>query len=126
MAEPNAQDDTRGKAIELFTYLVELSGLRSQMIRSVDLYEDVIWLADFADLPGCYCILQDDEDRPATSESSQDLTPGRSPAGSLTGRDVVADDVRTTSEPTRMDASTPATGVPAHCSSCVSPRPCGA
>ena len=60
--EMNSQDMNtndqviRDKAISLFTYLYELAGLRTRMIRSVDQFEELIWLADLADLPGCYCV----------------------------------------------------------------------
>lgn len=62
--------ETRKKAIGLFTYIYELAGLRSRMIRSVERYKEVIWLWNLFDLPGCYgvALTQPGEDQEQEDE----------------------------------------------------------
>jgi hypothetical protein len=55
VATINAPSDHRDKAISLFTYLKELSELRTKAIRSWDQYDKVIWLADVPQEPEFHC-----------------------------------------------------------------------
>lgn len=50
----NPTDFIRDKAIGLFTYLRELTQLRSKVIRSLDQYEDVLWLSDIPREQECF------------------------------------------------------------------------
>src|SRR5262245_5807567 len=47
-------DLLRDKAIGLFTYLRELTQLRSKVIRSLEQYEDVLWLSDIPREQECF------------------------------------------------------------------------
>lgn len=47
-------EPARDRAVRLFTYLKELTELRSRTIRTLDSYERVIWLADLPRYPRCY------------------------------------------------------------------------
>jgi hypothetical protein len=49
-------DKSRDRAIRLFTYLKELSQLRTKTFRLVDSYEQVVWLADIPQEPGCFSV----------------------------------------------------------------------
>lgn len=49
----------RDKSIRLFTYLKELTVLRSQVQRNCDNYEDVIWWAEIPQEKECYCAAWD-------------------------------------------------------------------
>ena len=44
----------RDRAVRLFTYLKELTELRSSTIRTLESYDKVIWLADLPRYRGCY------------------------------------------------------------------------
>lgn len=46
----------RERAIGLFTFLRELTELRSSTIRSVDQYERVLWFHDVPQEPECHCV----------------------------------------------------------------------
>ena len=46
----------RDRAIRLFTFLKELSELRTKIIRTLDQYEEVIWLDEIPKANECYCI----------------------------------------------------------------------
>jgi very-short-patch-repair endonuclease len=47
-------DSSHQRAISLFTYLKELSALRTRMVRTVDSYESVVWLADIPRERECF------------------------------------------------------------------------
>jgi len=49
-------DINRERAIRLFTFLREFSQLRTKTIRSIDQYEQVLWLSEIPKVPNCYCI----------------------------------------------------------------------
>jgi len=49
-----AQDDVRDRAVRLFTFLKEYTQLRASTALTTDAYDEVIWLADVSDLPGCH------------------------------------------------------------------------
>lgn len=55
----SAGSSTRDKAIRLFTYLKELTMLRSVVQRNCDSYEDVIWWAEIPREKECYCVAWD-------------------------------------------------------------------
>lgn len=48
-------DLTRDRAIRLFTFLRELTELRTKAIRTLDQYEKVLWLSDIPHEEGCFC-----------------------------------------------------------------------
>src|SRR5262245_6616734 len=50
-----AQDDVRDRAVRLFAFLKEYTQLRASTALTTDAYDEVIWLADVSDLPGCHC-----------------------------------------------------------------------
>lgn len=50
-------DLIRERAIRLFTFLKELSELRTKTIRTVDAYENVLWLTNIPREHGCYCAM---------------------------------------------------------------------
>jgi len=47
---------TRDKAIQLFTYLKELSKLRTTHIKDVAKYDDVLWFSDIPKEKNCHCV----------------------------------------------------------------------
>ncbi len=49
-------DDFRDRAIRLFTFLRELTELRTKTIRTSDQYEKVLWFNNIPREPGCYCV----------------------------------------------------------------------
>lgn len=49
------EDVLRNRAIRLFTYLKELTELRTKVIRTLDQYDDVIWFSDIPKKRGCFC-----------------------------------------------------------------------
>ena len=49
-------EQIRGRAIRLFTFLRELTELRSSTVRSLDQYERVLWFSDIPREQGCHCI----------------------------------------------------------------------
>jgi len=50
-----SQDIARDRSIRLFTYLKELSELKTKVVRSIEQYEDVLWLSDIPHERGCFC-----------------------------------------------------------------------
>ena len=46
----------RERAVALYTFLKEFSQLRTRTVRDVDTYEQVIWVSDIPQQPGCDCI----------------------------------------------------------------------
>lgn len=59
--EADVQDDindkqTCEKAIRLFSFLRELTKLRTKTIRTINQYEKVLWFNDIPREPGCHCI----------------------------------------------------------------------
>lgn len=58
----------RDRAIRLFTYLKELTELRSDVKRSCEDYDQVIWLAQIPKEKGCYCAAWDIGRGPAYDE----------------------------------------------------------
>jgi hypothetical protein len=54
------EQETRDKAIRLFTYLYEFVRLRSRLIASLEEYEQILWLDDIPREPECYCVAWSD------------------------------------------------------------------
>jgi REase_MTES_1575/AAA domain len=52
-------DDVRDRAVRLFTFLQEYTQLRARTVLTTDGYEEVLWLADVAGLPGCFSAASD-------------------------------------------------------------------
>ena len=50
-----ASDEVRDRAVRLFTFLREYTQLRASTALTTDAYDEVIWLVDVSDLPGCLC-----------------------------------------------------------------------
>ena len=50
------EDEIRDRAIRLFTFLRELTELRTTTVRNCDQYEKVIWFDDIPQEVGCDCI----------------------------------------------------------------------
>ena len=48
--------EVREKAIRLFTYLKELTQLRTAMVRDLSAYESVLWFDDVPREPGCFTV----------------------------------------------------------------------
>ena len=46
----------RDRAVALYTFLKEFAQLRTRTVRDVDAYEQVIWVSDIPQQPGCDCI----------------------------------------------------------------------
>src|SRR5262245_7118365 len=46
----------RDRSINLFTFLKELTELRTKTIRSLEQYEQVVWFQDIPQEPGCHCV----------------------------------------------------------------------
>ena len=46
----------RERAVALYTFLREFAQLRTRTVRDVDTYEQVIWVSDILQQPGCDCI----------------------------------------------------------------------
>ncbi|MBT3192547.1 MAG: hypothetical protein HN341_08325, partial [Verrucomicrobia bacterium] len=55
-AVDGAATKTRDRAIQLFTYLQELSGLRSTQTSDVDSYDEVLWWGHVPRERGCQCV----------------------------------------------------------------------
>ncbi len=58
MSETASQAGTeaiRNRAASLYTFLKEFTELRTKTIRSVEQYEDVLWLSDVPHEPECDC-----------------------------------------------------------------------
>ncbi|MBO0682407.1 MAG: AAA family ATPase, partial [Candidatus Dormibacteraeota bacterium] len=58
-----APDSVRERAIRLFQFLCEYTLLRTRSVRTTDSYEEVIWLADVPETPGCRCAVPDADGR---------------------------------------------------------------
>ena len=63
MSKSNAQSSSkpdeqeiRDRAIRLFTFLREITQLRTKSIKTLDQYEKVLWFKDIPREPGCHCI----------------------------------------------------------------------
>jgi hypothetical protein len=46
--------EIRKKAVRLFTYLKDLTRLRTAMVRDLSAYEGVLWFDDVPREPGCF------------------------------------------------------------------------
>ena len=70
---PRPVDDTqiRDRAIRLFTFLRELSELRTKMIRTSGEYETVLWFNKIPREKDCYCIAWQPVDDDADDEQSE-------------------------------------------------------
>ena len=42
--------DTKEKSVQLFTYLKELSALRTKQVKNINNYEEVLWFSDIPKL----------------------------------------------------------------------------
>ncbi len=51
-----SEQELRDRAIRLFTFLREITELRSKTTRTCDQYEKVLWFDEIPREPGCYCI----------------------------------------------------------------------
>ena len=62
---PTDDGPMRDRAIRLFTFLRELTELRTTTVRSVEQYDHVLWFNDIPREQGCHCIawgpIADDE-----------------------------------------------------------------
>lgn len=62
---PKNDEHIRDRAIRLFTFLRELTELRTTTVRSLEQYEKVLWFSDIPREQGCHCIawgpIEDDE-----------------------------------------------------------------
>jgi very-short-patch-repair endonuclease len=62
---PKNDEPIRDRAVRLFTFLRELTELRTATVRSLEQYEKVLWLSDIPREQGCHCIawgpIEDDE-----------------------------------------------------------------
>ena len=47
---------SRDRAIRLFTFLKRISELRAKRVQSIDEYEQVLWIAEMPQDPGCHTI----------------------------------------------------------------------
>jgi very-short-patch-repair endonuclease len=59
---PAEQDPTRSRAISLYTFLKELTELRTKAVRSISEYEKVLWFANLPREPGVRCSAWDASD----------------------------------------------------------------
>ena len=70
-----SEEQVRNRSIRLFTFLKELTELRSRTVRSYDQYEHVLWFHEIPRHRGCHCIawqaVPDDEATDAWVEVSQ-------------------------------------------------------
>jgi very-short-patch-repair endonuclease len=66
----NTYNDTQEKSLGLFKFLREFAELRTKTTRSLDSYEDVIWLSDIPRVKGCHAAVWF-RDRKAGVEDSQ-------------------------------------------------------
>ena len=48
--------DTKEKSVQLFTYLKEMSALRTKQVKNINNYEEVLWFSDIPKLADCYCV----------------------------------------------------------------------
>jgi len=58
----------RDRANRLFTYLLELTKLRTKAIRTLQQYEQVLWLKDIPQEPECHCIAWESTENEKQSE----------------------------------------------------------
>jgi AAA domain len=58
-------DVIRERAVRLFQFLREYTLLRTKSLRTTDAYEEVIWLADVPQTPGCRCAVLDPDGKDA-------------------------------------------------------------
>jgi len=49
-------EQVRNRALRLFTFLREITELRTKTTRTSDQYEKVLWFNDIPREPGCHCI----------------------------------------------------------------------
>jgi hypothetical protein len=49
------EDILRNRAIRLFTYLKELTELRTKVVRNLHQYDELIWFSDIPKERGCFC-----------------------------------------------------------------------
>lgn len=49
------EDLLRNRAVRLFTYLKELTELRTKVVRNLDQYDELIWFSDIPKERGCFC-----------------------------------------------------------------------
>lgn len=61
--EASGPDDVRERSIRLFTFLKAFTTLRTKVTRSLDKYEEVIWLDDLPRIPGFFCVVHSGSDR---------------------------------------------------------------
>ena len=61
--EASGPDDVRERSIRLFTFLKAFTSLRTKVTRSLDKYEEVIWLDDLPRIPGFFCVVHSGSDR---------------------------------------------------------------
>lgn len=62
---PTTEDVGRDRAVRLFTYLKELTELRSEVKRSCDEYDQVVWWTEIPKENECYCAAWDIGREPA-------------------------------------------------------------
>src|SRR5260221_79107 len=63
------EDQIRRDAIRLYTFLKEFTELRTQTVRSLDVYDEVLWLADIPREPECYSAAWERGNREETPET---------------------------------------------------------
>ncbi|MFC2141923.1 AAA domain-containing protein, partial [Acidobacteriota bacterium] len=63
--------ETRKKAIKLFTYLKELSALRTTQAKDIEKYDQVLWFSDIPKEKNCNCIAWDLLDSKEDEEASR-------------------------------------------------------
>ncbi len=73
-ADPKAHPETddqqvRDRAVRLFTFLREITELRSKTIRTIEQYDKVLWFKEIPREPGCDCIAW----RPVKDEEKSDV-----------------------------------------------------
>ncbi len=74
-SEGTGVTELQQRAINLFTFLREVVALRSKIVRSLDNYEQVVWLADIPREPECHCVAWN----PAAESDSQTWLEVRKP-----------------------------------------------
>ena len=55
MADRQNGEPLRDRAVRLFSFLREMTLLRTKVIKSIEQYDNVIWLAEIPREPGCHC-----------------------------------------------------------------------
>jgi len=66
-SSPLGDELIRDKAIRLFTFLRELSKLKTKVTRDLDNYESVVWFNDVPEYKGCFSILAQELDHTQSS-----------------------------------------------------------